>query len=364
MSQIVVVTRQFDPGSDGVIARLSEAGNEVVRLNTDELPRDSRIELRAGAGGQGLRARIDLLGGRAIDSERVAAVWLRRPAPITLPPSLSPHERAFARQEMDHALQSLWASLDCFWMSPPDVIRAASWKLEQLDRAVAHGFAVPRTVVTTDAESVRAFLRDCGGRIVLKTLSDPFLAAPLLHDYLGGREQDVPDDERQLYTTLLEADDVEDLSGVELAPVLCQEYVPKAAEYRVTVVGRRAFVARVEPPAGDGRAVAWTRKGEEAGLSEGQLPPELVERVVGFVASYGLPYSAVDLVETPTGDIVFLENNPNGQFRFVEELVPTLPISEAIAATLREGAAATASGQAVRRRPADALLDAREGARA
>jgi hypothetical protein len=58
------------------------------------------------------------------------------------------------------------------------------------------------------------------------------------------------------------------------------------------------------------------------------------------VRSYGLNYGAIDLIVTPRGEHVFLENNPVGQFLFIEELVPELDMTGALAMCLVEGARA------------------------
>jgi hypothetical protein len=58
-------------------------------------------------------------------------------------------------------------------------------------------------------------------------------------------------------------------------------------------------------------------------ISEGQL---------------GLVFGAVDLICTPSGDHVFLELNPCGEFFWLER-TPGLPISDAIANLLLEHSA-------------------------
>ena len=50
--------------------------------------------------------------------------------------------------------------------------------------------------------------------------------------------------------------------------------------------------------------------------------------------SYGLNYSAMDIIVTPDEDYVFLENNPNGQFLYIQELIPEFNILETVADTL------------------------------
>jgi hypothetical protein len=52
------------------------------------------------------------------------------------------------------------------------------------------------------------------------------------------------------------------------------------------------------------------------------------------VHSYQLNYGAIDLIVTPDNEYVFLENNPAGQFLFVEQLVPALTMSDSLARRL------------------------------
>jgi glutathione synthase/RimK-type ligase-like ATP-grasp enzyme len=52
-----------------------------------------------------------------------------------------------------------------------------------------------------------------------------------------------------------------------------------------------------------------------------------------LVQKLGLRYAAIDLIETPKGDFVFLEANPNGQYSWLENDLG-LPISDAIASEL------------------------------
>jgi len=68
------------------------------------------------------------------------------------------------------------------------------------------------------------------------------------------------------------------------------------------------------------------------------LPGPVAERCLALVRSYGLNFSAIDLIVTPDDHYVFVENNPNGQFIFVEERVPELGMTDALAACLVRGA--------------------------
>src|SRR4051812_27405762 len=186
------------------------------------------------AEGQPFSASIEILtNGRRIEAEQIRSVWWRRPAAFGLPADLSLQEREFATDEIDHMLRGLWASLDCYWLSHPERIRQASWKGEQLRRAARFGFEGPRTLITTDPDQARDFFAAVAGQMVFKVMTDPYLGAVTM-------SQKSPQEYLEPYqamTTLITESELDLLDSVRLVPCLFQEYVPKAVELRVTVIG-------------------------------------------------------------------------------------------------------------------------------
>jgi hypothetical protein len=62
-----------------------------------------------------------------------------------------------------------------------------------------------------------------------------------------------------------------------------------------------------------------------------------VERAcLAIVKQLGLHFGAIDLLETPDGDYVFLENNPNGQWYWIE-MITGQPMARAMADLLERG---------------------------
>jgi hypothetical protein len=304
---IAIVTDRVDPHADRIIGLLR--GHPVVRVNTSDLPLDTTLTV--GLDSSGRRGTLVIeANGLVLDFADVTAVWWRRPGGFGLSVELSPLERAFAEAELRAAFEGLWAGVDAYWISRPDAIRAAGRKVEQLRRAARLGFAVPPTLVTTDPAAVAAFVA-AHDTVVYKVLTDPHLGPAGM-----------------VRTTVVPAGS--DLASVRNVPCLFQAYVPKRAEYRVTVIGDDVFVASVVAP-----GVDW-REGP-ASWGPGRLPAAVLDRCVALVRSYGLEFSALDLIETPEGEHVFLENNPGGQFLFVQDHVPSLPLAEALAARLIAG---------------------------
>lgn len=111
-----------------------------------------------------------------------------------------------------------------------------------------------------------------------------------------------------------------------------QEYIEKAFELRVTVVGEEVFACKIDSQAQQeetGR-IDW-RQGYEHGLRQEAyaLPDSVSLQCVAFLRRMGLNFGCFDFIVTPSGEYVFLECNPNGQWLWIE-LTVGLKISEAI----------------------------------
>lgn len=329
--QIVIVTEMMDPHADDMIQMLRHLGHTPIRLNTDEVPLDTVMSFQLGD--TAWSGQIAIRNGRrTIDVGDIRSIWWRRPGPFALPPDLSLQEREFAQEEINQALLGLLSSLDCYWVSFPANIRHASHKLNQLKRAAELGFDVPRTIVTTAPEHVRDFYELCRGQMIFKVLTDPSLAA----GKVAHRQPEAPP-ARSTPTTLISAAQLAMLDSIQTTPCLFQEYVPKQLELRVTVIGDEVFAAEIHSQQDQSAAIDW-RLGSQVRHARATLPDDLAQRCLRFVRSYGLSYSALDFILTPDGRYVFIENNPNGQFMWVEKLVPELEMTAALAACLIRGA--------------------------
>lgn len=328
--RVLIVTHSGDLHADRMMPLLAARGATPFRVNLDAFPRDYQLCQLIDEGR--CVNRLRLLGDEAwLDLDEIGAIWLRKAADFSyLSNDLGEQERAYAKLETEQALFSLLYTLDCYWVSHPRALRGAQWKGEQLERARRMGFRVPASIVTNSPDEVRRFRERVAGPIVFKAMSTPTLAADEVdvgQRVAGG-----------LATTLLDEGMLDALDAVRELSCHFQEYVAKRHELRVTVIGRRVFAAKIHSQ-DDPRTIIDSRDMSAPIRYEAcSLPPEVERRCVDFVRSYGLEYGALDLIVTPEGDYVFLENNPVGQFLYVQELVPELRILEALADTLHEEA--------------------------
>ncbi len=327
---ILIVTNSQDLHADLVAARLAAGGRPLFRLDLDRFPRDFQT-CQWHAGGA-LHNKMRRRGDESwLDLAEVGAVWIRKPAEFTfLSDELAPQELAYARGEAEHALFSLLYTLDCYWIGHPLALRGAQWKGEQLKRAARMGFVVPASLITNAPGEVLAFKDGIAGGMVFKSLSDPML----------GGEQLEPAQRTagSLGTTMVDDDMMDKVQAVGQLHCHFQRYIPKQYELRVTVIGERVFAAKIHSQDDARTAIDSRDMSAPIRYEAVSLPAALQRRCLAFVRSYDLNYGALDLIVTPDDEVVFLENNPAGQFLYIEQLIPEFKMIDAMADTLAEGA--------------------------
>jgi glutathione synthase/RimK-type ligase-like ATP-grasp enzyme len=328
--RIMIITNSADLHADIVVEKIVAAGVVPFRLNLDEFPRDYTLDLKFAQGCW--KGEITHLPtGDCLPISNIGSIWMRKPGDYAfLSADLAEQERKFACGEMDQFLSGLLHTLDCYWMSHPVAIKRAQWKSEQLLRAARMGFRVPLSLITNNREPLEAFAGAACGDIIFKALSSPLLAA----DKVSPEERIACG----LPTTLITDEDHEMFDAVRELPGFFQEYIPKRYEVRSTIIGDQVFAARIHSQDDPRTATDFRDYSAEIKYEVEDLPREIADRCLQFVHSYELTYGAIDLIVTPGGEYVFLENNPAGQFLFVEQLVPELTMCDALARQLIQGA--------------------------
>ena len=124
-----------------------------------------------------------------------------------------------------------------------------------------------------------------------------------------------------IFTNEVTKGDFEALADVKYCPVIFQEYISKKFDLRVTVVGTRIFAVEVHhSPKVVNSEFDW-RRGDQETLSYKihTLPQKLETLCVRLLRTLNLNFGAIDLVYSDSGDYVFLEINPNGQWAWIEQ---------------------------------------------
>jgi Glutathione synthase/Ribosomal protein S6 modification enzyme (glutaminyl transferase) len=322
---ILIVTNVEDVHADAVVAELTNRGkgDGVVRLNTEDLGRTGQYRL---TGGNRWDGQIELSdSGRTLQLSDVRSVWYRKPKPVEPHPSLSlAASRSFASDEYAMLLRSIYGLLsDRFWVSGYWALQRAGQKLPNLALAARLGLEVPKTLVTNQVEALRAFSEGCGWSVLAK----PFA---LTSFEIPGADGSWASYASKVDQAALTAG----AEGVPFAPVYIQEYVEKALELRVTVIGRHVFSVAIDSQSVVGATEDWRAvNAEDIPHERHQLPLEIETALLDFNRTYGLEFSTFDLILDKSGRYVFLECNPNGQWYWLETLTG-LPLAGVVADTL------------------------------
>ncbi|MEV0845410.1 ATP-grasp ribosomal peptide maturase [Streptomyces sp. NPDC049954] len=319
-SPVLVITSPDDWPTDRVVAELATRGVEVFRMDTADFPQSlaltGRIDEASAWSG------VLVTEHRTVDLARIGAVFYRTPGQFLLPEGMSGPERRFAAAQARAGLGGVLAALDCRWVNHPTWMARAEYKPAQLAVARAAGLRIPATIVTNRADDVRAFAEHLGGPVVCKAIASPVLIE-------GGQLKTV-------YTRRVAADDLRDLQGIGTTAHLFQEWVEKAHEVRLTVVGERMFA--VEIHAGSKAAYEdWRSDYGALTYTVTTVPDDVSTGTLRLMRRMQLRYGALDFVVRPDGKWVFLEINPAGQWDWIEGATG-VGIVQAIADELEGGA--------------------------
>lgn len=311
---VLIVTDAFDVTADLVVDELGRRGVPVFRFDTAEFPQHLVMSARLDGDGSGaLRT-----AHREVALCEVGAVYYRKPSIYQLPHGLSEADARWALREARLGFGGLLSALPA-WLNHPAAIGLAEYKPVQLRTAVASGLRVPRTVLTNDPGTARAFAAEVG-RVVFKPLSGV--------SYDSGREF--------IYTHPVEYADLDD-PGIATTATLLQQQLDKSYEVRLTVVGQEFFGARIDA-CSDRARVDWRADYDALSYAPTDVPTEIKAGVGRLLATLGLRFAALDFIVTAAQEWVLIDVNPNGQWAWIQEKTG-LPIASAIADALQEGSA-------------------------
>ncbi|MGH3686865.1 MAG: ATP-grasp ribosomal peptide maturase [Pseudonocardiaceae bacterium] len=308
---VLVIAQAQDGTADLVVDALLTRGAEIARIDTADFP--DTLSLAATPD------RIDSPGwlcarGRRIDLELVRSVYRRSPARFAFPDGMSAPERQFATLESVYGLGGVLSAQPWRWIDHPSAVADASYKPRQLRVAAQCGLNVPRSLVTNVGARAREFAAEVGDAVVYKSLSTGVVTEA--------------DELRIVYTSRLTADDLDD-GAIALCCHLFQEWVPKAFDVRLTVVGDRFFAVAVHSGSPE-TEVDWRCRYDELRYEVREAPGEVRYGVRAYLREFGLIFGAFDFSVTPDGRWWFLECNPAGQWGWIAEETG-LPIAGAIA---------------------------------
>ena len=202
----------------------------------------------------------------------------------------------YTSRELHSSLLGMLYSADAIWLNSPSANSRAAAKLLQLRMARDRGIPIPPSICSNQARVLHDRLGNC----------------PLIFKPLGSH---FSYDGKVIYTSEIESKSISQ-DEVSQCTAFLQQRIPKKFDIRVTVVGDELYGACATPNPED--PIDWRIRWSQTKWSPYTLSQKLSAFVFDMTKSLDLRFAAFDFVETPMGEVYFLEVNPNGQWLFVQ----------------------------------------------
>lgn len=318
---ILILTGRPDPHPNSVINLLRERNIPFYRLNTEVLMSDYDFTWYCDNSRQDIVIQ-NIKNGQLVHGHQIDSVWCRRP---NVPNKLRLHSTQSIDEHNLSDAKTFYHYL-MYYLSERYSIghflydRYASSKMVQLRLAARLGIKIPCTCISNTKDGIADFAQSMP-EVLLKSISSNVLQ----------NEGMV----YELYATKVNTREL--IKQPEDAFVqtvnFCENYVPKDYEVRVTVMGPHLFACKLDSQAqkeDEGR-IDW-RQGYDYNLKHEliSLPAEIEDFCKRYLRELHLNFGCFDFIVEPSGEYVFLECNPNGQWRWIEEELNITSMTEAM----------------------------------
>lgn len=296
--ETLFITNRNDISVEYLISKLRTRSSNYLRLNSEDL---DKIEFQINPGTE----YICSIGSSTYDLETVRTIIFRR-TPTKFNNAKFDPDSSYLNNERKHFLEGLYLSLgsNAKWINPMFSTHVAERKLFQLKAANRLGLSTPKSIITNSPEKATEFLQ-ANSKAIIKPISNGL--------------QVLDEVTYSIYTSIIDRDYFNNLEGPELfeTPVFLQEMVPNKADIRVTIVGNKVFSVRIDKI--DSTEVDWRKPDVKKRYSVILLPDKVIDSLLKLNQMFNLVYSAIDLIQTPNGEYVFLEVNPVGEWVWLEK---------------------------------------------
>ena len=290
---LLVITLAKDDNMQDVMRWVKKP---FIRFNWDENP---LYPMSYEWDGSKLRYAIN-----GVDAKEITSVWYRIAYLNYKEPPNEPYY-LLNRKSREEMITPLFGLLEtAFWVSNPFAMQRAENKVLQMEEAIGLGMCVPRTMVTSSPEEAASF-REQVGEMVVKPLAHQIVR-------LDGKIH-------AFFTSRVRPGTPIDFSLLGSSPAIFQEEIQRVCDIRTIVVGDKAFSMEIHQVRSKKGDVDY-RMGMDRDLEfkAHYLPTDLEQASIKLVKKLGLKYGAMDFLLGVDGNYYFLENNPAGAWKFVE----------------------------------------------
>lgn len=306
MSFSLIVTQPFDVHAIFVSAVLDQLDHRNEVVISDSILRDGGFSFSLGEE-QRLIVRDQDIDVRLTD---ITSLWNRRRLVTPYPPEdAAPVDMPFLESAAFTFSKSIHTlSEECFAVNSSTGVMRSSDKARQLRSARRHGLKVPDTIISNDYDRVAEFAAR-HGKICVKAF----------HNANWRNEEGL----FAAFTAIIDDIAVHDRRSIEIAPMIYQEFIPKAFELRVTIFGNYCGASKINSTRSDDDQLDW-RMGKAVfhELEDYALPDEVFQKLRMIMSDLGIRFGSFDLAYNSDMGWVFFEVNESGQFLWQEQYCP------------------------------------------
>lgn len=325
MSVILVLTHAKDDCASMVIKHFKDRGIKYVRFNTEEFHQKVKFTIDLDTSGNfvGCYHFPDF----NLYFEDIGVVWNRRVHQPNIGNELdnNPDLKEWMLDETTWGLNNSFTLIQAPMVNPWENNERLKFnKWIQMKRAAEIGFEIPLSCMTNNLDTIRHFWEETNHEMIFKKIRKGF---------------SIMKDGRRLLVHTSKISETkfneETLNRMRFCPMFLQQHIPKKYDLRSIVVGEKVFTIAIHSqnvPEGiiDYRTAMVLGKHNEIKHEQIDLGDKVNRKLVAYTKSFGLAFSAIDLILTPDERLVFLEDNPNGQWGWLENITKA-PISKAFA---------------------------------
>ncbi len=322
---VLLIGEQSDPHIYLLANAINEKGVDAKIFDPTHYCTEYRSAMAVNEAGR-YYGKLRFPDGEELASDKVTAIWRKHMIYPEVPCFIADEDRCYVREENRFHMGSLMASFS------PKALQANPWKayylvenkILQLQTACEVGIVIPQTLISNTISEIAAFIRRqeaAGHQVVCKSSS----------------ASNWEEDGRIIAqsTAIVSAEDLPSQRMMGATPMIFQTRIKARAELRVTVFGCEVHAVSIHSKS----EVDWrVKQHDESFQVEPYLLPEAVRTsILKLFKKLGLTTGSVDLMVTPEGDYVFIEVNESGQFLWIEQVNPEIPMLDMAAEFLLSG---------------------------
>lgn len=301
MSLILLIGQKSDPHIKGICQQLSELNEQFIVLDEIHFSDSLCIDFQNGKSNSKLE-----IANQIIPMSKIKSIWNSTALRIIGKNKLLLSSQEFATTEWTEGINSLWESLDAFWINHPSSISGSANRFHQLQLANNLGLITPKTLITNNPDDLMKFYYDCDQNIVAKTL---------------GSSDGLPEG-KMIFTNKISRDHLKNIENLRYAPSFFQEYISKKTEMRITMINSKIHAVEIHSQNSEKTKHDWRHYDDfdKTPYIPVTLDESISKKLRLLLQNLGLNYGAVDMIKTPDNELIFLEVNANGRWWWIQEI--------------------------------------------